>query len=93
VVVADVLGWLGRSADEVAAAQLCFLDAPYRDDEVVAALELLGASPPALVVCEHHRARHLPDMVGRLRRVREATYGTTRLTFWQRDPHGGDGDR
>lgn len=92
VVVADVLRWLRRSAVEVAGADLCFLDAPYRDDEVAAALELLGGSPPARVVCEHHRARRLPGTVGRLGRVREATYGTTRLTFWQRDRHGGDGE-
>jgi len=92
VAVAPVLSWLRREPDELAAAGLCFLDAPYRDDEVATALGLLGASPPALVVCEHHRARELPEAVGRLRRVREATYGATRLSFWQRDVDGGDGN-
>src|SRR5437899_7173698 len=85
VVVADTLDWLRRRPAELGRAELCFLDAPYRDDEVAAALELIAASPPARVVCEHHRARRLPQAVGRLKMVREATYGTTRLSFWQRD--------
>ena len=91
--VAPVLSWLRRGPAELAGAGLCFVDAPYRDDEVATALELLGTCPPALVVCEHHRARELPETVGRLRRVREATYGATRLSFWQRDLDRGDGNR
>ena len=84
VVGADALTWLRRSPGALAAADLAFVDAPYRDEAVSTVLELLGASPPALVVCEHHRARTLPESTGGLRRVREATYGATRLTFLRR---------
>lgn len=93
VVVAEVLVWLRRGPAELAGADLCFVDAPYHDDEVAAALELVAACAPARVVCEHHRARRLPQSLGRLEMVREATYGTTRLSFWQRDVDGGAGDR
>jgi 16S rRNA (guanine966-N2)-methyltransferase len=85
LVTADALAFLSRDPTQVEAADLCFVDAPYRDDVIDTALTLLGDHPPALVVCEHHRARHLPETVGRLRRVREAGYGATRLSFFRRD--------
>jgi len=90
-VSADVPAWLRRRPGELAAADICFLDAPYRDD-AGAMIELIATAPPRLVVCEHHRARGLPERAGRLRRTREATYGATRLTFWRREPAGAGGD-
>ena len=81
---ADVLAWLRSRPADLAAAAVVFLDAPNRDEGVVAALELLGSAPPPLVVCEHHRARRLAETPGGLRRVREAHYGTTQLTFYRR---------
>jgi 16S rRNA (guanine966-N2)-methyltransferase len=94
VLRADVLAWLRRRPADAARTDLCFVDAPYRDDSVNDALALLGLGPPALVVCEHHRARRLPDAAGALRRYREATYGETQLSFFRREPvpagQGGD---
>jgi len=81
----DVVGWLQRRPREVAQADVVFLDAPYRDDGVETALRLLGEQPPALVVCEHHRARRLPERLGGLARIRESVYGTTQLTILRRD--------
>jgi 16S rRNA (guanine966-N2)-methyltransferase len=85
IVGAEVVAWLARHPTEVLATDLVYLDAPYRDDSVVAALDLLGQAPPRLVVCEHHRARRFPERLGRLQRVRESTYGATQLSFWRRD--------
>jgi 16S rRNA (guanine966-N2)-methyltransferase len=85
LVTTDALVFLRRDPTQLEAAEICFVDAPYRDDVIEAALTLLGDHPPALVVCEHHRARRLPEMVGRLRRVREVGYGATRLSFFRRD--------
>jgi 16S rRNA (guanine(966)-N(2))-methyltransferase RsmD len=83
---ADVVVWLRANPRAVEAADVLFLDAPYKDEEGVdEALRLLGERPPALVVCEHHRARHLPDSIGRLAKTRESTYGATRLTILRRD--------
>lgn len=83
-VAADVVDWLRARPIQLAEATLVFLDAPYKDDSLDEALRLLGESPPPLVVCEHHRARRLPEALGGLARVRESVYGTTRLTILRR---------
>ncbi|HEV7677319.1 MAG TPA: 16S rRNA (guanine(966)-N(2))-methyltransferase RsmD [Candidatus Dormibacteraeota bacterium] len=82
---ADVVSWVRSRPRELDAAGVVYLDAPYKDDSVDEVLGLLGERPPALVVCEHHRARRLPETVGGLARVREATYGATRLTILRRE--------
>jgi 16S rRNA (guanine966-N2)-methyltransferase len=82
---ADVVAWLRSRPRDLTEATLVFLDAPYKDDGVAEALRLLGESAPPLVVCEHHRARRLPERLGGLARVRESVYGTTRLTILRRD--------
>lgn len=84
----DVAAWLRRDAEAAAAAGLVFIDAPYRDDELALTLELLGAHPPALVVCEHHHKRQLPERIGRLVRARETRHGLTTLTFLHRSNDG-----
>jgi 16S rRNA (guanine(966)-N(2))-methyltransferase RsmD len=84
LVVADALSWVRGRPSDLAAADLAFVDAPYRDRGLLDVLDALGAESPPLVVCEHHRAATLPDAVGGLRRVREATYGATRLSFFRR---------
>jgi 16S rRNA (guanine966-N2)-methyltransferase len=81
---ADAVVWLRSRPADLAAADIAFLDAPYRDDSVEHAIAALGDAPPRLVVCEHHRARRLPEEPGGLRRVRQAHYGTTQLTFYRR---------
>ncbi len=82
----DVVAWLRANPRATEAADVVFMDAPYKDEAgTEAALRQLGEHPPALVVCEHHRARHLRDGYGRLSRIRESTYGATRLTILQRD--------
>ena len=81
---AEVARWLRTGPREVPEADICFVDAPYRDPDVDTVLALLGDHPPPLVVCEHHRARRLPDRLGELERVRDINHGLTTLTFLQR---------
>jgi 16S rRNA (guanine966-N2)-methyltransferase len=81
---ADAVTWVRTRPADLAAADIVYVDAPYRDDSVIESLEALGAAPPPLVVCEHHRARRLPEEPGGLRRSRQAHYGTSQLTFYQR---------
>lgn len=85
---ADVLDWLRRRPREVVDADICYADAPYRDPGVEEVLGVLGEAPPALLVCEHHRARHLPELTGGLRLIRRSVYGATQLTFYTREPAG-----
>jgi 16S rRNA (guanine966-N2)-methyltransferase len=76
----DALRWVRSRPAALAAATLVFVDAPYRDDVVLEVLETLGTAPPPLVVCEHHRARLLPDRIGKLAVVRRGRYGITDLS-------------
>jgi 16S rRNA (guanine966-N2)-methyltransferase len=89
LVAADVLAWVRGRPPALGEADLAYLDAPYRDAGVLDVLDALGAESPPLVVCEHHRAMALPDVVRGLRRVREAAYGTTRLSFYRRSRSDG----
>jgi 16S rRNA (guanine966-N2)-methyltransferase len=84
LIAADVLHWVRARPPELSRADLVYLDAPYRDPGISDVLDALGVGPAPLVVCEHHRAASLPEVAGGLRRVREATYGTTRLSFYRR---------
>ena len=86
----DVATWIRRSAADVATADLAYVDAPYRDDELTDTLRLLGAHPPALVVCEHHVKRRLSERIGALERARETRHGLTTLTFLRRSSDGAD---
>ena len=81
IVRAGAAGWTASHPAALAAASIVFVDAPYRDDSVVDVLEALGASPPPLVVCEHHRARRLPDRVGGLAVARRSRYGITDVSI------------
>lgn len=81
LVRSDAATWVRGCPRELAGADVVFLDAPYRDDSVVEVLAALGDAPPRMVVCEHHRARTLPDRVGGLAVVRRARHGITDLTI------------
>ena len=80
---ADVIRYLERSPEHVAAAAICFLDAPYRDPELEHVLTLLGQAPPQLVVCEHHERRLIPQRIGALQLVRQLRHGLTTLSLLQ----------
>ena len=88
LVRSDAAAWLRRDGAGLEAAGLAFVDAPYRDADVDRVLELLAQHPPALVVCEHHAKRRLPERIGSLERVRETRHGLTTLTFLQRTTDG-----
>lgn len=93
VVRADAVGWVRSRPAELGRATIVFVDAPYRDDAVDEVLRALAQAPPPLVVCEHHRARVLPDRVGRLALVRRSRYGLTELSVLRRSgDEEGDGD-
>lgn len=82
----DVAGWVKVHAAEVAASDICFLDAPYSDAGFHAVLRLVGSGPPPLVICEHHHAEQLQDRIGKLERTRTARYGLATLSFFKPVP-------
>jgi 16S rRNA (guanine966-N2)-methyltransferase len=76
----EALQWVRSHPPELDDATIVFVDAPYREDTVVDVLDALGKSPPPVVVCEHHRARLLPERIGGLAVVRRGRYGITDLS-------------
>jgi 16S rRNA (guanine966-N2)-methyltransferase len=83
-IAADAVAWLRRRPPQVAEAELCFVDAPYRDERLDDALAVLAELAPSLLVCEHHRDRQMPAELGPLHSVRTARYGLTTLTVYRR---------
>lgn len=83
VVVAEVARWVNRHPEKLAESDVVFVDAPYRDPALEPTLQLIGSHRPRLLVCEHHRARHLPERLGGMQLVRQSRYGVTHLTFWR----------
>jgi len=66
------------------AADIVFLDPPYEEErECRAALRLLGAAPPPLVVAQHSVRTRLDDDYGRLRRGRMVRQGDNALSIFQ----------
>ena len=65
------------------AAAIVFLDPPYTlDRELPAALDLLAATPPPLVVAQHSIRVPLPETFGVLRRTRVVKQGDNALSFF-----------
>jgi 16S rRNA (guanine966-N2)-methyltransferase len=65
------------------AAEIVFLDPPYElEREYGAALALLGAQPPQLVVVQHSVRLELPEAVGALLRTRTIHQGDNALAFY-----------
>jgi len=64
-------------------AAVVFLDPPYTlDGELSAALNLLGATPPALVVAQHSIRLAVPEAFANLRRTRVVKQGDNALSFF-----------
>ncbi len=65
------------------AAGIVFLDPPYAlENEYTAALELLGAHPPALVIAQHPPRLKLAERYGALHRTRFLKQGDNALSFY-----------
>lgn len=66
-------------------ADIVFLDPPYRmEREYGAAMESLGAKPPALVIVQHDVRQKLAAGYGPLCRTRELRQGDNVLSFYEK---------
>jgi 16S rRNA (guanine(966)-N(2))-methyltransferase RsmD len=80
---ATVIGGPALLALRSCSAEIVFLDPPYAlADEYTAALDLLAAAPPALVVAQHSIRQSLPETAGLLRRTRVVKQGDNALSFY-----------
>ncbi len=68
-------------------ADIVFLDPPYElEHECDAALAVLGAAPPPLVIAQHTVRQPLKEEYGRLRRIRVLKQGDNALSFYEPAP-------
>jgi len=64
-------------------AGIVFLDPPYTlERELTAALDLLSATPPPLVIAQHSIRLALPEALGSLHRTRVVKQGDNALSFF-----------
>lgn len=67
-------------------ADIVFLDPPYEQErEYAAALEVLGAMPPPLVIAQHDVKFDIGEVHGQLRRYRLLKQGDNALSFFAPD--------
>jgi 16S rRNA (guanine966-N2)-methyltransferase len=67
-------------------ADIVFLDPPYSlDTEYRGAMELLGATPPALVIVQHSSRFEMEERYGSLVRTRVVRQGENALSFFEPD--------
>jgi len=65
-------------------AAIVFLDPPYTlEGELTAALDLLGTTPPPLVIAQHSVRLPLPGAFGILRHTRVVKQGDNALSFFR----------
>lgn len=84
--VGSLAEWLGGHH-----ADIVFLDPPYRlDPEYDAALEMLGAEPPGLVIVQHDVRRKLEESYGGLVHRRRLRQGDNCLSFFEPEPGESD---
>ncbi|GGJ08077.1 rRNA methyltransferase [Alicyclobacillus cellulosilyticus] len=86
------LAWR-KIASSCAEVGWVFVDPPYRLDAWERVLAVLAMSPVTIrhgVVCEHPRARVLPDAVRGLSRVKHRAYGDIAVSIYR--PVAGTGD-
>lgn len=80
---------LGRKAERF---DIVFMDPPYMKNFVQETLQLLVENDiivnGGIVVAEHHRDEHIPEVIGYLTRKRTQTYGETCISFLIRDDTG-----
>jgi len=66
-------------------ADIVFLDPPYdHDREYAQVLDILSATPPALVIAQHSVRLALPECAGPLTRTRVLRQGDNALSFYAR---------
>ena len=64
-------------------AAIVFLDPPYTlERELTASLDLLGATPPPLVIAQHSIHQTIAEIFGQLRRTRTVKQGDNALSFF-----------
>lgn len=84
----DYKAALQKFSKEGIAFDFIYLDPPYKKQQIDTILHLLNTyelvQEDGDVVCESLKEDHFEDMVGNLEKVKDVTYGITRITYYKR---------
>lgn len=79
---------LAKAAQEEKAFDLIYLDPPYKKQQIKEILEYLNehhmVKEHGDIVCESLKEDEFPEQVGELVKVKDVTYGITRVTYYKR---------
>ena len=80
---------LKKAREEGRCFDLVYLDPPYKYQQIQFILEKLDeyglVNEEGDVVCESLKEDVFPDQIGHLHKVKDVTYGITRITYYRRD--------
>jgi len=91
LVGADVRRWLRGASEQTMAADLCYVDAPYRDPELESVLELLGAAHRVLSCANITAPAKFPSRSATSHGSARRVTGLTTISFLQRNAAPSDG--
>ena len=79
---------LQKACEEKRCFDLVYLDPPYKKQQIKSILEFLDDNNMVKeygdVVCESLKEDEFPDLVGSLEKVKDVTYGITRITYYRK---------
>lgn len=80
---------LAKAAQEQRSFDLVYLDPPYKKQQILRILQYLDEhdmmKEQGDIVCESLKEDEFPDVVGLLHKVKDVTYGITRITYYRKE--------
>ena len=92
-------GFLKKASAEKKMFDIFFVDPPYFSEEIMRILPLVAQkgllNTGGIVVVEHFVKKKLPELVGKLKMIRNYRYGDTMLTIYKEETEkiGGSGEQ
>ena len=80
---------LAKASQEQRTFDLVYLDPPYKKQQILHILQYLDThdlvNELGDIVCESLKEDEFPDQVGALHKVKDVTYGITRITYYRKE--------
>ena len=88
IIRGEASAFIGKAEIEGLKFDIVFLDPPYHEGELEAALSLLAEgtllNDDGIIIAEHTSKKKLPDEIGRLAKRKDYKYGDTMLTLFRK---------
>ncbi|MDU2952517.1 MAG: 16S rRNA (guanine(966)-N(2))-methyltransferase RsmD [[Clostridium] innocuum] len=80
---------LAKASQEQRTFDLVYLDPPYKKQQILHILQYLDThdlvNELGDIICESLKEDEFPDQVGALHKVKDVTYGITRITYYRKE--------